>query len=1439
MATSTDTPPGAAGAPPKTTGLSRVPAVRALVDRLLHRARLDIAELHVHSLSDTGFQARAKLRLSNIGTGPLPLVKVKVCLPAQSTELHWIEHASAASSSKSGKRASSSSTPSLLPETGSCLVAHAEIPPFRLRPSAVPGAASAEIELTIRTPAGGSEALSRFVRTLLAAPAEGEPQQLVLRARGAEIKAYGMKFSGLSLEKIVPLGGLAGLGGVLQLPGASGASAGSLGLPSMPVRTRASDLSASEKHSKRRSWLSRASSSRASSSAVGTSSQTTAPVSTPGAPLEIGEFQIVAGHAREGIELSASVSLVNPSQSPALTFEPGELRFSLCSPSAKGSMVSLGSLTLASTPLRPGTNKVTAKGFVILPAEPPAGSASDSPASLAYAAGANLLSSLLQDEPIEICAVAQESNGGASPVAWLAAALKGAQIDARVPALGDRSRLLDGAELRVEGAAMAARPTPASPRLERGVSTASRNSNGAAGGSSVARATLHNSFGADIHVESLSVQALATELPGEGGSELELAMIQTPTSWDGLRLPAGGEGVATSLPIEINRDPNVLIAIMRRTAQTRGVDIGESLEELFDELCAGGGTAGKTPHGSKRNSVASSRAKGPRASGDADPSRDLASLLSRALADLRVTAHVNATARLGDYRIPGTLRFTQRRLPIALSTASSAALLPSVGAPFVGALAERAEVQLVAVVVHGMDEDGIVASAGLRLVNFGPLAASIRFDEPADLFRDGKKVARLFISGSVAVEPGMLEAVRTDVRLAPPTGAGATEAFGAVAAALLQEHTAAFELQAQHVVITAGGVEFLTPLNKTIKLAGLGGFPDLSVTHFSVLGEARPPAAGGSLLQAALQSTAGTNNGAFQICAGVTLVNPSDMTIKLARLELALSYDGAQVGQLALEDVVIEPYGETPLEARGLVYLQEDADREIVLPKLGEMISSLVAGREVKLGLRGARAWAQPPPAAVGGAAGKRRATSEPQRLSWLDCALASFSLSATLQQEPLRLVDGVDVGKLDASFPANGPPVITATDILIDYSLPYPIELRPVTTSADVEVIFDDVVVGRAKTREGVISDEHARSDDGGAKGTFTLGLERFELHTHDEAMMADLVSHVFDAGDSGTTRISLRGTAHVRVATTLGELPVTVDLGRAHRIRVAGLNSLRESPLQYSNFQVVDANPEYLRVTFSLFLNNPSTSMHIRLPDTGLSMGVYLRDTFVGRALIASGSFDMPGGPVAIHGVEFRYSPAREDRVRDLPSNLLSGRNTVLQVRGDDESTELPVLRDALSRIRMEFTLKPMLHELLESISVQLGPSVLTHSTVEATYVVRNPLAVPIDLCSLSFAATFRGAPFGSAQCTFVRDAPLRIAPGTPTAPGTQSGKIDVRLAQSLDKLVKTFLAERGQLTLELDVQAKVELQGFSIPVFDYAQSLPLHIEGLGGVSKLLSIF
>lgn len=1495
---SSPTTAGDAGVGGGKRGLSRIGAVRKLVSGIIKRSRLEIVSLHISSPDATGLCARGRVRLSHLGSGPVPLVGIKVAFrDRHGATLGWAR-APVGESDAAREEA----------------LVRVQIEPLTLQAGS-PGSASAEVDMRLILLDDSHDAFVRFVRYLVRSPASSA-SNIALHAQGVEVRAFGLTFGGLNIDKIVTIGGLGCLGGALIFDdndgeeeeewealqqgraGMLGKRAGEQGKSGNEALASGQDGGKFESKTWKKRWRmslgSRRNKSASASSMASTSSRTVveddkkpekkghqglAKPKTTGKRLDISGLEIVGGHPQRGIEVKAMVTLENPSTKPAVTIQPGDLRFVLCvvdqqatttlddktrNPAIPRGLFELGSLSLASVTLSPGPNHVEATGTIAMPAPVPEGTDPSSYAARAHKAGQRTLASILQNEALDACAIstnydAADPSAGASAVGWLAEAFQGARIDARIPPLGDRARLLDGAEVRVEGSESAPSTPLPRQRASSGSSTNPFNRHMDAAAEpdfqkSVARTTLRNGFGADVQVSALSVHVRSNDFVNDEGEpdQLTLGKVVTPSAWPGMVLSKGGQPTHVTLPFDLNPDPKVLVDILRRAAKSRGVQLGDALTSLLDDM--------QDDVGLKRSRPASSIAASKRTSiADAnDPSADLASLLARALANLRVTAHVEAQASLGAYKIPGKLSFVQRDLPIALSTTTAAALMPRVGKPFVKALVDRGELELESVYVLSMSDRGVMARVALRLKNFGPLSAQVDFVDGLEVYSDDgtgakkRKVAVLFFEEPLSVIAGQDDAREVTTRIAMPPGQDSIGAFSAFVSGLINERLASYAIKTTNFDVTSGGVHFASSIEKKIEIPGLGGLPSLSISDFKVVGEASAPAEGISLSVAAPAHESALPT-ALQISAKASIVNESNLSLHLERLECALVYEGATIGQIAMEKVALDAQAECKVEAAGLIYAPERAgeEREKVLSKLGKLIGEMIAGRSIQVTIRGQRAWVA-------------HGSSKPVSLSWLDEALRTLEAEATIPwPEPMRIIDEVSVGSLEAIFPARKAMQIKLDHLVAAYTVPFPISLNIIDVAADIEIMYEDKVVGRCSVKQDVMHESQETSGQpktmqrpaGNASGRIKLSLQTFDLNTDDVELMGPLVTHAIESGPDGTNKMSLRGIAHVTIKTALGEAKVDVHLGKEHPIALPGLDGLRTSPFQITNLDIVGSTKDYILLRLCLYLNNPSDSVRARLPDSSLTMAAYYQDAYLGDVALGTKGqgVNFNSGPIAIKDVEFRYRPSRasEPRARNMLSAFVSGKTSQLEIRGHDKSSVNRALSLAVQQLRLNVDVKPLIHNtLLESISVQLGMSVVTSNSIDAYYIFVNPLPLPIHVVRLDVAAYYRSKPFGHATKVY-RDPPSSVSSASsqqpmlsfpaaqaPGQPSKQRGDLVVKLSQPLPKLVEAFLHDRGSIALDVELDAQIYIGDYYVPHLPYRQRVPLHVTGLEGVAKLLKL-
>ncbi|SYW76617.1 uncharacterized protein UBRO2_01454 [Ustilago bromivora] len=655
-------------------------------------------------------------------------------------------------------------------------------------------------------------------------------------------------------------------------------------------------------------------------------------------------------------------------------------------------------------------------------------------------------------------------------------------------------------------------------------------------------------------------------------------------------------------------------------------------------------------------------------------------------------------------------------------------------------------------------------------------------------------------------------------------------------------------------------------------LGGLKGLALNGLDIFDEVAAPSGPGRGGALSSASASSGGSGHvalkEKAFKIRTRVRIPHKGLLAVGLSKIEAGVEFEDVQIGIITAEDIVFTlTQADVEFEAKGYIFigsesLKEDQTipeyRQTALQMFGRLASALLAGTPAELTIRGYRAFAMgelqhltPSRSQVSPHLRSRSSTNSVQRtpsstiqrkesmklarngsmstsssstftqkqVPWLDQAFQKVTIKTVLQQDLHPVIKGIQIKKIFANFLREQSMQADIDEISFQVEVPLAVRFEILSVQADIEVHFEGYGCVGTGWLDGDVQScipcEEANGDsskmDESAKTCRLVRLApgSFHLATKPAEGLGQLIAHIADCEE--TDKISISGKARARVDVALGEIYVDVDLGKhPHVLQMDGVRGLRSSPVQYRNLQVVEASSGYLKIVFSLYLNNPSKLFQFALPDTDMTMAAFYRGMYVGRAHIPKG-FKLGTGPVAVHDIHFRYCPPLEAKqaVRDIPANFLSGRTTTLEIRGDDESSEIPLLVPALKSIKLSFALKPMMDRtLIDSISIALGVTALTASSVDAEFVVNNPLGVPFDLCAMSFMAYYKGQPFGSCTVKFEADRPLRVPAGSVKLPGRQkSAPVTVTLAQPLEDMVGAFLKSKGQLMLDLEVAAKVD--------------------------------
>ncbi|GAC94714.1 hypothetical protein PHSY_002287 [Pseudozyma hubeiensis SY62] len=1359
------------------------------VDQIVSRATISVDSVNVRDLTSDGFHVSLHIHVAK--TGP---AKAKITFP-DGLDLY-------------------------LHPTDTVKTANIRLSPIKIRTANRQSGLTVDGLLTARPRHTASRGLDDLFHTLLASTGD-----VVLRAasENTEVKAYGMSFKRIALEKQIVIQGLNNLGGVLSFDPP----------PSAPSSSVAAQRSS------------------------------------------IQDFQILGGDPTAGISFQANVELNNPAE---ITAQIGDVRLNLQTDidelraDGKDQNAMIGHVILPDLLLKPGSSSVVIRGNVLVAPQ------DDS----ARTAGITLIRFLLENRSISVNVVGSDTS---SDIPWVAALFKNVRISALLPALGISSKLLDGASL-VPAEEMG--PAPQSQLCARATL---RNQLGP---------PLHiHSLKVRAFQD---VPEPTSKIPSAAASDIEpihLGDISTPPDWPVLTLSSDNP-VHASLPFSLSGGGASYVRILQTEAKRKGIQLNRQLVAALRLMPTSDGqqmAASEALQSPSRGKEEQNEALDlPNVVASALSSLKVSAHVSAnvSIGDFRIPGEIEFVQN--QLPIAITVKTARTILPTVGAPLVDALIDQARVSITRLKILDMDEKGLnieadIGLVDFGPLDVEIHFDQGLDIVP----RTDVHSEETVD------SIARIVFAEPVRGVAGSEELLKTRLRILPTVGPKSVAKFATFVSQLVQADELPIRISSDACRVVAGGAEFPAVLTKAVSLPGLGGLTGMTLNGLDIYDEVAAPAGPGRgrALSSSSSSSGGSSylvgkEKAFRMRTRVRIPHKGLLAVALAKIEAGVVFEGVQIGIISAEDIVFSlNAADVEFEANGYIFVGSESIKEkqpvaeyriAALQTFGKLATALLSGTPAELTVTGYRAFAmgevqlgslsrnQMPSQLLSrpSASSMRRASSTStqkqetklpragslktsssatftqRQVPWLDQAFQQVSIKTVLQQSVHPVIKDMQIEKIFASFRRQEAMQAEIDKLAFHIEVPLSVRFEVISIQADIEVHYDGYgCVGTGKIDANVQSctPMEASNGDGGddAVGRSSclvrLAPGSFKLVTPPTEGLAQLVAHIADSEQ--TNKISIRGKARARVEVALGEIFVDVDLGKQpHVLHMDGVRGLRSSPVQYTNLQVVEASSDFLKIVFSLYLNNPSKTLQVALPDTDLTMAAFYKGSYVGRAHIPKG-FKLESGPVAVHDIHFRYCPPPEveKEVRDIPANLLSGRTTTLEIRGDDESSEIPMLIPALKNIHLSFDLKPMMDRtLIDSISITLGVSALTSASVDAEFVVNNPLGVPFDLVAMSFMASYQGQPFGSCTITYASEHPLRVPAGSVKQPGQQrSSPVTVTLAQPLESMVGAFLKSKGQIMLDLEVAARVEIQGFKIPNFNYRQpSLPLSIKGLDGISK-----
>ncbi|KDN42983.1 hypothetical protein K437DRAFT_269234 [Tilletiaria anomala UBC 951] len=493
----------------------------------------------------------------------------------------------------------------------------------------------------------------------------------------------------------------------------------------------------------------------------------------------------------------------------SMAAEIGDLDFNLVVPvlttdTEKKQEAGIGSLRFANVWLEASRNIVSISGRIDLE-----GGGGGERGALARCTSAHHQDPERATTPVPIASAARTI----SRIPWLAATFAGARMNATLPPLGDRARLVHDM----------------SP-----VSSCVREPTAAAGA--------------------------ITDSAYDPGPLFALKTLVHLLGSAAVQIDAGGV-TTEKLSVALNPGRSALVGLLRLAARREAVSLGIDLEEV-PELKLGRNGPSRTPniHGDagnrgegvtpdpvlRRKRTLSALAS---ATLPSEATSGLPALLVHARAHLSITAYLSARVLIGSYALPQPINFKQEDLCIAFTQQVPHAISPDIGKPIVFRLLEQAQINVERIKVRCMSADGIGAAWQVKLESFDLISASVHFPhwpEIAELEDDGQSGGRVVVAleflDDFMLDPQDQRALSTNARIRSLISGNASNVTIAHAQ-IPTRSTTTRRTRARPMGINTIGVTFDSSLEEVIFIAGLSGLEVIQANNLSIGGENREESA--------------------------------------------------------------------------------------------------------------------------------------------------------------------------------------------------------------------------------------------------------------------------------------------------------------------------------------------------------------------------------------------------------------------------------------------------------------------------------------------------------------------------------------------------------------------------------------------------------------------
>ncbi|KAI9320988.1 hypothetical protein BX666DRAFT_1260723 [Dichotomocladium elegans] len=737
-----------------------------------------------------------------------------------------------------------------------------------------------------------------------------------------------------------------------------------------------------------------------------------------------------------------------------------------------------------------------------------------------------------------------------------------------------------------------------------------------------------------------------------------------------------------------------------------------------------------------------------------------------AMKALRTDLQLQTGLNVGEYST--TLQFSQN--DVAVETDGTVTrLIPIVGQPIVQQIVDGALLSFETIMLSAPTDSAFTVQMKGSITNAGPFAAEIAFPNQLTVAWEGSPLGTV---GMPTIKTVADQGANFDV-----TGTFTVvdqAAMGKFAGYLINNADFQWNIYTENVAVTGLGYTFVNiSMNKYVTLDGANGFKNaVAIEKFDL-----PSSDGEGIVMTAITS----------------ITNPSQVGFNLNGAGFSAWFKDIQIATLNSDGpAVFNPKATSHLQMKGHMIPQKSEEG---LAAVTEVFETYLHAKDSLLDILG-------------------ESGSGPQgQVGWLTAGFKTLKIEDVVlpgPDTPPELIPAITMKNMQIDFTksAYAPP---AGSTQVEAQLKNPFGFPLGVTQLNMNVIAG---LQGHKVASLDIPDEPATTSPTGLVTTSFSDVP-FKVFKGAEPLFNQFVKALTL---SPNVAFDLSGSSNAVTQTAIGNLKlnnITFDVTTS----LAGFNDFGGSfVINSESVKVVGATKEYIVITLSIQLNNPS-QITITLGDMNLDIYMNEFNAMIGTSFL-TGVTIVPG--MNTLNSEIHMGGTSTAALLQMLSNFMTGATTPLTLKGSEKSTEIASLKDGLGAINMGTTMSGIQDKLLVSTDVIAGLGILG-GEAKTKINLYNPLDTPFTIMKVEAVVktTIGGSTFQVGHIDYTLSNPFTLGPKSHGTTDEWPVKVDANLIQLL-KLLFT-----PDLKLDITQNATIAIDGkFGAILYYYQNSVPAKI-------------